>query len=86
MKTVNYIKSSSKVIFLKANPILKDSIGFLCKNGLRKSDLGTAKGQLISKGLFKVYICTKNERKYFCIPALAYKKRSNEQSSVRESK
>ena len=36
-----------------------------------------AKGQLILKGHFKVFICTKNERKYFCISALASKKRSN---------
>ena len=35
------------------------------------------KGQLISKGLFKVFICTKNERKYFCISALDTKKKSN---------
>ena len=40
-----------------------------------------AKGQLISKGLFKVFICIKNEQKYFCISALAYKKRSNKKSS-----
>ena len=45
-----------------------------------------AKGQLISKGLFKGFICTKNEQKYFCISALAYKKRSNQKSSLRESK
>jgi hypothetical protein len=32
------------------------------------------KGQLIWKGLYKVFICTKNEQKYFCISALAYKK------------
>ena len=44
------------------------------------------KGQLISKGLFKGFICTKNKRKYFCISALAYKKSSNQKSSVRESK
>ena len=31
------------------------------------------KGQLISKGLVKVFICTKNERKYLCISALASK-------------
>ena len=30
----------------------------------------TAKGQLISKGLFAVFICTKNEQKYFSISAL----------------
>jgi hypothetical protein len=45
-----------------------------------------AKGQLISKGLFKVFNCAKNKQKYFCISALAYKKRSNQKSSVRESK
>ena len=28
------------------------------------------KGQLISKGLIAVFICTKKERKYFCISAL----------------
>ena len=28
------------------------------------------KGQLISKGIFAVFICTKNERKYFSISAL----------------
>ena len=44
------------------------------------------KGQLISKGLFKISFAPKNERKYFCISALAYKKRSNQKSSVRESK
>ena len=32
------------------------------------------KGQLIWKGLFKGFICTKNEQNYFCISALAYKK------------
>ena len=46
----------------------------------------TCKGQLISRGLFKVFICTKNERKYFCISVLAYKKKSNRKSGVRESK
>ena len=35
-------------------------------------------GQLISKGLFKVFNCAKNERKYFCISALASNKRSNQ--------
>ena len=30
------------------------------------SCLQYGKGQLISKGLFKVFICTKNEQKYFC--------------------
>ena len=50
-------------------------------------DLGSCtKGQLISKGLFKVFICTKKEQKYFYIYALAKKKRSNQKSSVRESK
>ena len=34
------------------------------------------KGQLISKGLFFQFF-QKNERKYFCISALASKKRSN---------
>ena len=31
------------------------------------------KGQLISKTNFKVFIWTKNQRKYFCISALASK-------------
>ena len=44
--------------------------------------VSAAKGQLISK----VLICTKNERKYFGISALAYKKRSNQKSSIRKSK
>ena len=35
------------------------------------------KGQLISKGLFRVLIWTKNERKYCCTSTLACKKRSN---------
>ena len=30
-------------------------------------DVHITKGQLISEGLFKVFICTKNEQKYFCI-------------------
>jgi hypothetical protein len=30
----------------------------------------TSKGQLISKGLFAVFVCTKNKRKYFCISDL----------------
>ena len=48
---------------------------------------GFAKGELILKGLFKVFICSKkNEQKYFCISALAYKKRSNQKSNVRKSK
>ena len=51
-----------------------------------KNAKSLTKGQLISKGLFKVFICTKNEQKYFCISALAYKKRSNQKSSIRESK
>ena len=38
------------------------------------------KGQLISKGLFIVFICTKNEQKYFCVSALASKKRSNQKN------
>ena len=38
-----------------------------------------AKGQLISKGLFKVFICTKKQTKTFS--ALAYKKRSNQKRS-----
>ena len=49
-------------------------------------NMAISKGQLFSKGLFKVLICTKNERKYFCIYALASKKKSNQKSSVRESK
>ena len=28
------------------------------------------KGQLVSKGLFAVFVCTRNERNFFCIPAL----------------
>ena len=45
------------------------------------------KGHLISKGLFKVFICTKNERKYFCISALAYiHKEVKSKSTARESK
>ena len=32
------------------------------------------KGQLISKELYKVLICTKNERKYFCISVGQFKK------------
>ena len=42
-------------------------------------------GQLILKGLFRVFICTKIEQKYFCISALIYIKRSIQKSSVRES-
>ena len=34
---------------------------------------GICKGQLISKANFEVFIWTKNERKYFCISALASK-------------
>jgi hypothetical protein len=37
---------------------------------MRKYLSPIAKGQLISKGLFAVFICTKNERKYFSISAL----------------
>ena len=37
-----------------------------------------AKCQLISKGRIKVFICNRNEQKYICISALAYKKRSNQ--------
>ena len=32
---------------------------------------------------FKGFICTKNERKYFFISTLVYKKRSNKKNSVR---
>ena len=46
----------------------------------------TFKGQLVSKGLYKFAFAPKNEQKYFCTSALAYKKRSNQKSSVRESK
>ena len=35
-----------------------------------KSTNQSTKGQFLSKGLFKGFICTKNERKYFCISAL----------------
>ena len=38
------------------------------------------------KQILKFSFAPKNERKYFCISALAYKKRSNQKSSVRESK
>ena len=43
----------------------------------------------VSKSQKKILIFSfepKNEQKYFCISALAYKKRSNQKSSVRESK
>ena len=39
------------------------------------------KGQLISKGLYKIFICTKKWTKIFlcfCISVIAYKKRSNQ--------
>ena len=36
--------------------------------------------QLISKGLFKISICTKNKRFFFCISALASKKRSSQKN------
>ena len=39
-----------------------------------------AKGQLISKGPFKDPFAPKNEQKYFCISALASKKRSNQKN------
>ena len=32
----------------------------------------TCKGHLIQKGLFKIFICTKNGQKCFCTSALAY--------------
>ena len=38
------------------------------------------------KQILKFSFATKNERKYFCISALASKKRSNQKSRVRESK
>ena len=38
------------------------------------------KRQLISKGLFKIFICTKKRTKIFCISALASKKRSNQKN------
>ena len=38
------------------------------------------------KQILKFSFEPKNQRKYFCISALAYKKRSNQKSSVRESK
>ena len=40
--------------------------------------LYSAKGQLISKELIKVFICTKKRTIFFCISALASKKRSNQ--------
>ena len=43
-------------------------------------------GQLVSKGLYKFAFAPKNEQKYFCTSALAYKKRSNQKSIVRELK
>ena len=42
----------------------------LCHNMIIDHNKYHPKGQLISKGLFAVFICTKNERKYFSISAL----------------
>ena len=41
----------------------------------------STKGQLISKGLFKFSFAPKNEQIYFCISALASKKRSNQKNT-----
>ena len=38
------------------------------------------------KDFLKFSFALKNEQKHFCISGLAYKKRSNQKSSVRESK
>ena len=38
------------------------------------------KGQLISKELFKVFICNKKRTKFFCISALASKMRTNQKN------
>ena len=49
--------------------------------------LVSAKGQIISKGLFGVIVSSKKNNKIFLrISALASKKRSNQKSSVREPK
>ena len=42
--------------------------------------ISTTKGQLISKGLLKTFICIKNGRKYFCISALASKMKPNQKN------
>ena len=41
----------------------------LCHNMIIDHNKYHPKGQLISKGLFAFFICTKNERKYFSISA-----------------
>ena len=49
--------------------------------------VGDLKGQLISKCLFGAIVWTKKNNDFFSrISALASKKRSNQKSSVRESK
>ena len=46
-------------------------IHFNMKNMIKRNIRAeTAKGQLISIGLFKVFLCTKKKAKYFCIFAL----------------
>jgi hypothetical protein len=65
--------------------IEKDKVVTFNRSGinldLQRSGVSTiTKGQLISKRLFKVFICKKNQQRYFCISALASKKRSNKEN------
>ena len=66
----NYSNESELLNF----PALNQSMSSenVSENGVLEEGL-EAKGQLISKADLKVLIWTKNQRKYFCISALASK-------------
>ena len=72
------------------NTDLEKSLIFGSKFGFRgplNDGKNTPQGQLISKCPFGVFKSSKKPRKFFPkISALALKKRSNQKSSVRESK
>ena len=86
---LNHIDPNVQIVFLPPNttsliqPMDQGVIATL-KAFYRR--ITFAKGQLISKGLFGFFNSSinkqKNKRKYFCTSILAYKKRSNQKSSV----
>ena len=71
-------KSPLSSVFIQSSALISQ----LC-NFSFALDLKVSKSR---KQILKFSFAPKNERKYFCISALAYKKRSNQKSSVRESK
>jgi hypothetical protein len=71
---------TAKCLSLNSSSIIH--LFFPCEDLLNKS----AKVSKSRKQILKFSLAPKNEGKYFCISVLAYKKKSNQKSSVRESK